>query len=428
MNHFEYKNGHLTAEDVRLGDIAAEIGTPFYAYSTATLSRHYQIFADALRGMNALVCFAVKANSNIAVIRSLARLGAGADVVSGGELTRALKAGVPAAKIIFSGVGKTDEELSLALSIGIKQINVESVPELEAISRIASANGVVAPVALRINPDIDAGTHAKITTGTLENKFGIEWTLAHEVYSRASQMPGIEVKGLAVHIGSQLHDLEPFRKAYERMGDLVAMILKDGLNIETLDLGGGFGIPYGDETAPVPNVEEYAQIVRETLGNLGPGLDIEYIFEPGRMIAGNAGVLVSSVIYVKEGATRNFVIVDAAMNDLIRPTLYGAYHEIVPVDEPGEGVDVIEADVVGPICETGDIFAKAKSMPRPKPGDLLAVRTAGAYGAVQSSTYNTRPLVAEVLVNGDKFHVIRPRLGVEEIISRESIAPWQLTD
>ncbi|MCK5167007.1 MAG: diaminopimelate decarboxylase [Rhodospirillaceae bacterium] len=428
MNHFEYKNGHLTAEDVRLGDIAAEIGTPFYAYSTATLSRHYQIFADALRGMNALVCFAVKANSNIAVIRSLARLGAGADVVSGGELTRALKAGVPAAKIIFSGVGKTDEELSLALSIGIKQINVESVPELEAISRIASANGVVAPVALRINPDIDAGTHAKITTGTLENKFGIEWTLAHEVYSRASQMPGIEVKGLAVHIGSQLHDLEPFRKAYERMGDLVAMILKDGLNIETLDLGGGFGIPYGDETAPVPNVEEYAQIVRETLGNLGPGLDIEYIFEPGRMIAGNAGVLVSSVIYVKEGATRNFVIVDAAMNDLIRPTLYGAYHEIVPVDEPGEGVDVIEADVVGPICETGDIFAKAKSMPRPRPGDLLAVRTAGAYGAVQSSTYNTRPLVAEVLVNGDKFHVIRPRLGVEEIISRESIAPWQLTD
>ncbi len=424
MDHFEYKNGHLSAEDVKLGSIADEIGTPFYAYSTATLTRHYQIFADALHGMNALVCFAVKANSNIAVLRLLAGLGAGADVVSGGELTRALKAGIPASKIIFSGVGKTDEELSLALSIGIRQINVESVPELEAISRIASANGVVAPIALRINPDIDAGTHAKITTGTLENKFGIEWTLAHEIYSRANQMPGIEVKGLAMHIGSQLHDLEPFRKAYERMGDLVAMIRKDGLSIETLDLGGGFGIPYGDETAPMPNVEEYAQIVRETLGGLG----VEYIFEPGRVIAGNAGVLVSSVIYVKEGSSKTFVIVDAAMNDLIRPTLYGAYHEIVPVDDPGKDVDMIEADIVGPICETGDTFVKSATLPRPEPGDLLAVRTAGAYGAVQSSTYNTRPLVAEVLVDGDKFHVIRPRLGVEEIISRESIAPWQSTD
>ena len=424
MDHFEYKNGHLTAEDVNLADIANEIGTPFYAYSTATLTRHFQIFSDALRGMNALVCFAVKANSNIAVLRSLARLGAGADVVSGGELTRALKAGIPASKIIFSGVGKTDEELSLALSIGIRQINVESVPELEAISRIASAGGVVAPIALRINPDIDAGTHAKITTGTLENKFGIEWTLAHEVYSRASQMPGIEVKGLAVHIGSQLHDLEPFRRAYERMGDLVAMIRKDGLSIETLDLGGGFGIPYGDETSSVPNVEEYAQIVRETLG----GLDVEYIFEPGRMIAGNAGILVTRVIYVKEGSSKTFVIVDAAMNDLIRPTLYGAYHEIVSVDEHDEGVEIIEADVVGPVCETGDTLAKAKNLARPNPGDLLAIRTTGAYGAVQSSTYNTRPLIAEVLVNGDKFHVIRPRLGVEEIISRESIAPWQLTD
>lgn len=420
MNYFEYKNGNLYAEDVSLADIAAEIGTPFYVYSTATMTRHYNVFADALRGMNALVCFALKANSNIAVMRSLACLGAGADVVSGGELTRALKAGVPASKIIFSGVGKTDSEISLALDVGIRQINVESVPELEAISRIATAKGVAAPIALRINPDIDAGTHAKITTGTLENKFGIEWTVAHEIYARASTMGGIKAKGLAVHIGSQLHDMEPFRKAYVRMGDLVAMIRKDGLAVETLDLGGGFGIPYGDETHPIPGVEDYAKIVRETVGDLG----VEYFFEPGRMIVGNAGVLVTKVIYVKEGSTKTFVIVDAAMNDLIRPTLYGAYHEIVPVAEPRSNTAMIEVDVVGPVCETGDTFAKAKTMPRTASGDLLAIHTAGAYGAVQSSTYNTRALVAEVLVDGSKFHVIRPRFEVEQMIALESMPAW----
>ncbi|MDH3335367.1 MAG: diaminopimelate decarboxylase [Rhodospirillaceae bacterium] len=420
MDHFEYKNGDLYAEDVKLADIADEIGTPFYAYSTATMTRHYQVFADALRGINALVCFALKANSNIAVMRTLARLGAGADVVSGGELTRALKAGVPAAKIIFSGVGKTDGEIAMALDVGIRQINVESVPELEAIDRIATAKGVKAPIALRINPDIDAGTHAKITTGKLENKFGIEWTMAHEIYARASKMNGINAKGLAVHIGSQLHDMEPFRKAYERMGDLVAMIRKDGLVVETLDLGGGFGIPYGDETHPIAGVEDYARIVRETVGDLG----VEYIFEPGRMIVGNAGVLASKVVYVKEGSTKTFVIVDAAMNDLIRPTLYGAHHEIVPAREPAPDAENIEADVVGPICETGDVFAKGKTIVRPRTGDLLAVRTAGAYGAVQSSTYNSRALVAEVLVDGDKFHVIRPRVGVEQMIALESIPNW----
>ena len=420
MDYFEYKNGDLYAEDVKLGDIADEIGTPFYAYSTATMTRHYQVFADALRGMNALVCFALKANSNVAVMRTLARLGAGADVVSGGELTRALKAGVPASKIIFSGVGKTDSEIALALDVGIRQINVESVPELEAIDRIATAKGVKAPIALRINPDIDAGTHAKITTGKLENKFGIEWTVAHEVYTRASKMGGISAKGLAVHIGSQLHDMEPFRKAYERMGDLVAMIRKDGLTVETLDLGGGFGIPYGDEDHPIAGIEDYARIVRETVGDLG----VEYIFEPGRMIVGNAGVLATKVIYVKEGSTKTFVIVDAAMNDLIRPTLYGAHHEIVPAREPASDAENIEADVVGPVCETGDVFAKGKTIVRPRAGDLLAVRTAGAYGAVQSSTYNSRALVAEVLVDGDKFHVIRPRVEVEQMIALESMPNW----
>ena len=420
MDYFEYKNGNLYAEDVNLADIAHEIGTPFYAYSTATMTRHYQVFADALRGMNALVCFALKANSNIAVMRTLARLGAGADVVSGGELTRALKAGVPASKIIFSGVGKTDSEISLALDVGIRQINVESVPELEAINRIATAKGVVAPIALRINPDIDAGTHAKITTGTLENKFGIEWTIAHEIYARANNMDGIKARGLAVHIGSQLHDMEPFRKAYVRMGDLVAMIRKDGMAVETLDLGGGFGIPYGDETHPIAGMEDYAQIVRETVGDLG----VEYIFEPGRMIVGNAGVLVTKVIYVKEGSTKTFVIVDAAMNDLIRPTLYGAHHEIVSACEPATDAENIVADVVGPVCETGDVFAKGKTVPMVTSGDLLVIRTAGAYGAVQSSTYNSRALVAEVLVDGKNFHVIRPRVDVEQMIALESMPNW----
>jgi len=421
MDYFNYKNGHLHAEDVALADIAEQLGTPFYAYSTATLTRHFNVFADALRGLNALVCYAVKANSNQAVIRTLAGLGAGADVVSGGELTRALKAGVKARNIVFSGVGKSEAEIRMALSAGIKQINVESEPELERISAVASELGVTAPVALRVNPDVDAQTHEKISTGKLENKFGIEWTRVHEVYAKAANLPGIQVRGLAMHIGSQLLDLQPFRDAYVRAGDLVAMLRADGLSVEVLDIGGGLGIPYGGEDeADAPDPESYAQVVRETLG----GLDVELVLEPGRMITGNSGILVTRVIYVKEGATRTFLIVDAGMNDLIRPTLYSAYHNIVPEIEPSKDADLIDVDIVGPICETGDTFAKGRRLPAVKSGDLLVMRTAGAYGAVQSSTYNTRPLIAEVMVNGDQFAVVRERLGVEEIIAMDRLPTW----
>jgi len=421
MDYFNYKNGHLHAEDVALSDIAKQVGTPFYAYSTATLTRHFNVFADALRGLNALVCYAVKANSNQAVIRTLAGLGAGADVVSGGELTRALKAGVKARNIVFSGVGKTDAEICMALKAGIKQINVESEPELERISAVASDMGVEAPIALRVNPDVDANTHEKISTGKLENKFGIEWTRVHEVYAKAAALPGIKVRGLAMHIGSQLLDLQPFRDAYVRAGDLVAILRADGLSVEVLDIGGGLGIPYGGEgEADAPNPEAYAQVVRETLG----GLDVELVLEPGRMITGNSGVLVTGVIYVKEGATRTFLIVDAGMNDLIRPTLYSAYHNIVTEIEPAKDADLIDVDIVGPICETGDTFAKGRRLPAMKADDLLVMRTAGAYGAVQSSTYNTRPLIAEVMVNGPDYAVVRERLSVEDIIAMDRLPDW----
>lgn len=421
MDFFTYKNGRLHAEDVALDTIAAEVGTPLYVYSTATLTRHFNVFADALRGMNALVCFAVKANSNQAVIRTLAALGAGADVVSGGELKRALKAGIKPHKIVFSGVGKTEAEIEAALKVGIKQLNVESEPELERISAIAQSLGVTAPIALRVNPDVDAGTHEKITTGRKENKFGIEWTRAHEVYKKAASLPGIQTKGLAVHIGSQLLDLKPFRDAYVRAGDLVAMLRADGLNVETLDIGGGLGIPYGDEgEAHAPDPESYAQTVRETVGNLG----LELICEPGRMIVGNAGLLVTSVEYVKEGSTKTFLIVDAGMNDLIRPTLYGAFHNIVTVAEPVQGEARVDVDIVGPICETGDTFAKNRKLPPVKAGDLLAMRTAGAYGAVQASTYNTRALVPEVMVNGAKYAVVRERMEVEDLIALDRLPAW----
>lgn len=421
MDFFNYKNGRLHAEDVSLDVIAADIGTPFYVYSTATLTRHFNVFADALRGMNAVVCFAVKANSNQAVIRTLAGLGAGADVVSGGELKRALKAGVKANKIVFSGVGKTEKEIEAALNAGIKQLNVESVPELERISAVATRLGVTAPIALRVNPDVDAGTHEKITTGRKENKFGIEWTNAHAVYKKAARLPGIKTQGIAMHIGSQLLDLEPFREAYVRAGDLVAILRADGLDMVTLDIGGGLGIPYGDEgEADAPNPEAYAQVVRETVGNLG----LELILEPGRMIAGNAGLLVTGVEYVKEGATKSFLIVDAGMNDLIRPTLYGAHHNIVTVAEPEKGGELVDVDIVGPICETGDTFAKNRRFPPVASGDLLAVRTTGAYGAVQSSTYNTRPLIAEVMVNGGEYAVVRKRMEVEDIIALDQQPSW----
>ena len=421
MDHFVYRDGRLCAEDVSLIRIAEETGTPFYCYSQATIERHYRVFADAFADVDATVCYAVKANSNIAVIGVLARLGAGADVVSGGELKRALTAGIPASRIVFSGIGKTGEELAAALDAGILQINVESEPELELLGQVAADKGVSAPVAIRINPGIDALTHDKIATGKAENKFGIEWTRAHRVYCRAITMPGIDIVGIAVHIGSQVTDLEPFREAYVRTRDLAALLRADGIAIRRLDLGGGLGIPYGDEPAPSPG--EYAAVVKSAIGDL----DCHLILEPGRVIAGNAGILVTSVLYVKEGATRRFVVVDAAMNDLMRPALYNAFHGIATVMETPAKTECKEVDVVGPICETGDTFATGRPLPPLKAGDLLAIRAAGAYGAVMSSVYNTRPLVPEVLVRGGDFALVRERLSVDDMLSREVIPNWLKT-
>ncbi|HIJ43410.1 MAG: diaminopimelate decarboxylase [Rhodospirillales bacterium] len=421
MDHFVYRDGRLCAEDVSLIRIAEETGTPFYCYSQATIERHYRVFADAFADVDATVCYAVKANSNIAVIGVLARLGAGADVVSGGELKRALTAGIPASRIVFSGIGKTGEELAAALDAGILQINVESEPELELLGQVAADKGVSAPVAIRINPGIDALTHDKIATGKAENKFGIEWTRAHRVYCRAMTMPGIDIVGIAVHIGSQVTDLEPFREAYVRTRDLAALLRADGIAIRRLDLGGGLGIPYGDEPAPSPG--EYAAVVKSAIGDL----DCHLILEPGRVIAGNAGILVTSVLYVKEGATRRFVVVDAAMNDLMRPALYNAFHGIATVMETPAKTECKEVDVVGPICETGDTFATGRPLPPLKAGDLLAIRAAGAYGAVMSSVYNTRPLVPEVLVRGGDFALVRERLSVDDMLSREVIPNWLKT-
>ncbi len=421
MDHFVYRDGRLCAEDVSLIRIAEETGTPFYCYSQATIERHYRVFADAFADVDATVCYAVKANSNIAVIGVLARLGAGADVVSGGELKRALTAGIPASRIVFSGIGKTGEELAAALDAGILQINVESEPELELLGQVATDKGVSAPVAIRINPGIDALTHDKIATGKAENKFGIEWTRAHRVYCRAITMPGIDIVGIAVHIGSQVTDLEPFREAYVRTRDLAALLRADGIAIRRLDLGGGLGIPYGDEPAPSPG--EYAAVVKSAIGDL----DCHLILEPGRVIAGNAGILVTSVLYVKEGATRRFVVVDAAMNDLMRPALYNAFHGIATVMETPAKTECKEVDVVGPICETGDTFATGRPLPPLKAGDLLAIRAAGAYGAVMSSVYNTRPLVPEVLVRGGDFALVRERLSVDDMLSREVIPNWLKT-
>ncbi len=421
MDHFHYRDGRLHAEDVAIEDIAAAVGTPVYVYSTATLERHFRTFAGSFDGLDATICYAVKANSNIAVIRALADLGAGADVVSGGELRAALTAGVPAGRIVFSGVGKTRDEMAAALTAGVMQINVESEPELEALGGVARSLGVRAPVAIRINPDVDAHTHAKITTGLGENKFGIEWTVAHRVYARAAAMPEIDVVGTAAHIGSQLTDLEPFREAFLRLRDLVVMLRADGHRIRTLDLGGGLGIPYGNEEAPIPAPSAYAGVVRETVGDLGCRL----ILEPGRLLVGNAGALATRIVYVKEGATRTFVIVDAAMNDLLRPTLYNAHHAIVPVTEPPANAKTRPVDIVGPICETGDTFGTGRPLPPVAAGDLLVIRTAGAYGAVMASTYNMRPLVAEVLVNGGEFAVVRDRIPVEDLLARQHIPNWE---
>jgi diaminopimelate decarboxylase len=420
MNHFDYVNGTLHAEGVPVADIAAKVGTPFYCYSTATLTRHYGVFADALAqaGLDATICFALKSNPNIAVVRTLAKLGAGADVVSEGELRQALAAGVPANRIVFSGVGKTRRELEFAVAKGIMQINVESEPELELLSQVAAERGVKMPVALRVNPDVDAGTHAKITTGKKENKFGIEWTRAHEVYKRARELPGVEPVAVACHIGSQLTETEPFRQAFLRVRDLVAMLRADGFAISRLDLGGGLGVPYEDETPPLPGA--YAQVIKETLGDLG----CRIVLEPGRLLVGNAGILVSRVVYMKEGSTHTFAIVDAAMNDLMRPALYEAYHTIEPVVEADADAPQRPIDVVGPVCETGDTFAKQRVLPPLKAGDLVVFRTAGAYGAAMSSTYNSRPLVPEVLVKDDAFAVVRARPTYEEMLALESLPEW----
>ncbi|WP_322416550.1 diaminopimelate decarboxylase [Mesorhizobium huakuii] len=420
MNHFDYRDGVLHAEDVAIPDIAAQVGTPFYCYSTATLTRHYRVFAQAFAGLDALVCYAMKANSNQAVLRTLARLGAGADVVSEGELRRALAAGIPASKILFSGVGKTAREMDLALEAGILCFNVESEPELELLSARATGLGKVAPISLRINPDVDAKTHKKISTGKAENKFGIAWQRARQVYARAATLPGIKVTGIDTHIGSQITELQPFDDAFALLVDLVGALRADGHSIEHVDLGGGLGIPYRVDNNPPPLPDAYAQIVRKHVTKLG----LKVMFEPGRLIVGNAGILVSEVIFVKEGDAKNFLVVDAAMNDLIRPTLYDAFHDIRPVVQPPADTPRMMVDVVGQVCETGDYLGLDRDLPRLKAGDLVAVSTAGAYGAVQAGTYNTRLLVPEVLVDGDRFHVVRPRLTYDDLIGLDSVPDW----
>ena len=420
MRHFDYRDGVLHAEGVAIPDIAAAVGTPFYCYSTATIERHFDVFSQAFGGQQALVCFALKANSNQAVITTLARRGAGADVVSLGELTRALRAGIPAHRIVFSGVGKTPAEMAEALKVGIHQFNVESEPELEALSAVAASLGKTAPIAFRVNPDVDARTHAKISTGKAENKFGIPWKRAREAYGLAARLPGIEVVGVDVHIGSQLTQLEPFEAAFTRVGELIHALRADGHRIDRADLGGGLGIPYHEDADAPPLPVAYGEMVQRLTHNLGVGL----ILEPGRLIVGNAGILVARVLYVKQGASKPFVILDAAMNDLIRPSLYEAHHDIVPVVEPAAATPAMTATIVGPVCETGDTFATDRTLPEVKPGDLMVLHSAGAYGAVMASTYNTRLLVPEVMVNGDSFAVVRPRPSYDDLIGLDRLPPW----
>lgn len=420
MNHFDYSDGILHAEDVSVADIAAAVGTPFYCYSRATIERHFRVFAEAFSGLDALVCYAMKANSNQAVLATLARLGAGADVVSEGELRRAVAAGIPPEKIVFSGVGKTAREMDLALELGILCFNVESEPELALLSTRAQAAGRTASISLRINPDVDAKTHRKISTGKAENKFGIPWKKAHAVYAEAGRLPGIRVTGIDMHIGSQITELQPFDDAFSLLAELVATLRADGHPVDHVDLGGGLGIPYRLDNEPPPLPDAYAEMVRRRIGPLG----LKTIFEPGRLIVGNAGILVTEVIYVKEGDARNFIIVDAAMNDLVRPTLYDAHHDIRPVRAAGMDDPRIRADVVGPVCETGDYLGHDRDLPYPAPGDLMAVMTAGAYGAVQSGTYNSRLLVPEVLVDGGRFHVVRPRPSYDDLIGLDSLPDW----
>ena len=420
MDHFLYRDGDLHAEGVDLAEITAAVGTPFYVYSSATLTRHYQLFEEALAGTDYLIAYAMKANSNLAVLRHMAKLGAGMDVVSGGEYARARAAGVPGERIIFSGIGKTRDEMHVALTGGIRQFNVESEPELETLSDVARSLGLTAPVTIRVNPDVDANTHAKISTGKSENKFGIPIARARNIFARAASLAGIEVVGIDVHIGSQLTDLGPFEQAYIKVAELAEVLRADGHDIRRLDLGGGLGIPYRRSNSAPPLPIEYGAMIKRILGHLGCEIEIE----PGRLIAGNAGLLVSRVIYVKSGEDRDFLILDAAMNDLIRPAMYGAHHDIVPLIQPAPGTPPHAYDVVGPVCETGDTFARGQLLPPLVEGDLVAFRSAGAYGAVMASEYNSRPLVPEIMVNDDQFAVIRPRPSLAEMINRDIVPPW----
>jgi diaminopimelate decarboxylase len=420
MHHFAYRNGVLHAEDVDLIALASAVGTPFYCYSTATLERHYRVFAGAFAGVDALICYALKANSNQAVIATLGRLGAGADVVSEGELLRARAAGIPSEKIMFSGVGKTARELALAVEQGILCVNVESEAELELLAAIAAGKGRTAEISIRVNPDVDPKTHAKIATGKAENKFGIPISRSREVYARAAKLKGVRVAGVDMHIGSQITELDPFSDAFVLLADFVRTLRADGHTIRHVDLGGGLGIPYREDNEPPPDPAAYASVVKRATRDL----DCRLIFEPGRLIVGNAGILVTRTLYMKRGEAKTFVIVDAGMNDLVRPTLYDAHHDLRPVREPAVGAQRITADVVGPVCESGDFLALNRSLVPPEPGDLLAVMTAGAYGAVEAGTYNTRALVPEVLVRKGEWALVRPRVSAEELIALDRMAPW----
>lgn len=419
MDHFQYQNGQLMAEDVPLEAIADAVGTPVYVYSTATLKRHFRVFSEAFSGLDAVICYAVKANSNQAVLKTLAREGAGADVVSAGELMRALKAGIPADKIVFAGVGKTPGEMRAALKAGIKQFNVESEAELEALNGVAADMGVKAPVSIRVNPDVDAKTHAKISTGKSENKFGIAWQKVEGVYARIKELDHVEAVGVDLHIGSQLTDLTPFKEAFKKVLGLVRDLRAKGHAIQHIDLGGGLGIPYDPAAEAPPPPAAYGEMIREVLGDM----DCTIILEPGRLITGNAGLLLTTLLYEKQGENRTFYILDAAMNDLNRPAMYDAYHGIVPVREP-DGEQSLKADFVGPVCESSDVFAKQRETAPMKAGDLVAIKSAGAYGAVMASTYNSRPLVPEVLINGSEFSVIRRRQSLEELLALDTMPSW----
>ncbi len=420
MHHFTYRGGVLHAEAVDLNAIAEAVGTPFYCYCSATIERHYNVFAEAFADVDALVCYAMKANSNQAVIATLARLGAGADVVSEGELLRARMAGVPPGKIMFSGVGKTARELALAIDEKILCINVESEPELELLSSIAAGKDRVADISIRVNPDVDPKTHAKIATGKAENKFGIPISRAREVYARAAKLKGVRIIGVDMHIGSQIIELDPFGDAFALLADFVGQLRADGHAISHIDVGGGLGIPYREDNEPPPDPDAYAAIVKRATANL----KCKLVFEPGRLIVGNAGILVTRVIYLKRGEAKTFVIVDAGMNDLVRPTLYEAYHDIRPVRQTPPGAPRIVADVVGPVCESGDYLALDRAVVEPKAGDLLAVMTAGAYGAAQAGTYNSRPLIAEVLVRQREWALVRPRQALDEMIALDRLPGW----